>query len=76
MKFDCPLLKKKTFSNEKNKQSRSFKKKALHVTWDDSESSSDDEGENNEVSNVCFMSSEDKVCTISELSREELEENL
>ena len=76
MKFDCPLIKKKTFSNDKNKQARSYKKKALHVTWDDSENSSDEDEESNEVSNVCFMSSEDKVWTIFELSREELEDNL
>ena len=76
MKFDCPLLKKKGYSNDKNKQPKQFKKKALHATWDDSKSSSDDEGEQNEVSNICFMANEDKVCDFSELTREELEENL
>ena len=76
MKFDCPLLNKKTFSSDKNKQRRFNNKKALHVTWDDSETSSDEDEDCNEVSNVCFMTSEDKVCSISELSREELEDNL
>jgi hypothetical protein len=41
MKFNCPLLEKKSYENIK--QRKSFKKKALHATWDDSDSSSDEE---------------------------------
>ena len=69
MKFYCPLLKKK---NENYKQRRSFKKKALHVTWDNSDSSSDDEEEQNEVSYMCFLAHDNEVCEIYELTHEEL----
>jgi FtsZ-binding cell division protein ZapB len=74
MKYDCPLLKKKSFNNDKER--KSFKKKALHVTWDDSDSASNDEECQNEVSNMCFMAHETEVYDFYELTREELEENI
>ena len=68
MKFDCPLLKKKSYENDK--QRKSFKKKALHVTWDDSDSSSDEEEGQVELANMCFMAHDHEVCDIYDLTLE------
>ncbi|GAV65386.1 UBN2 domain-containing protein, partial [Cephalotus follicularis] len=53
---DCPKLKKKK-----------DKKKAMIATWRDSEDSSSDEDENEEIANIAFMAMEDddEVCSSS-----------
>ena len=51
IKAECPLLK---YKNKK------VKKKAMVATWSDSEISSDEEEEEKEVANLCFMAWENK----------------
>jgi hypothetical protein len=53
IKKDCPLLKFKPKDQFK-------KKKAFQACWDDSDSSSDEES-NEEVANMCFVAQEDSV---------------
>ena len=52
-KSDCPRL---------NKEGKKFKRKALKVTWDDSEGSeSEQEESENEMANFCLMAKGDEV---------------
>ncbi|GAV80483.1 UBN2 domain-containing protein, partial [Cephalotus follicularis] len=48
---ECPKLKKKKDN---------FKKKAMIATWSDSDDSSSDDKENEEVANIAFMAMEDE----------------
>ncbi|GAV87766.1 UBN2 domain-containing protein [Cephalotus follicularis] len=48
---ECPKLKK---------QKDNFKKKAMIATWSDSDDSSSDDKENEEVANIAFMAMEDE----------------
>ena len=58
IKRDCPLLKLKTFKKDKKQN----KKKALQATWDESDSSSDDEeSSEGENAHMCFMTQADKL---------------
>ena len=70
MKFDCPLLKQKSYENDK--QQKPLKKKALHAIWDDSDSSSDEEEGKTELANMCFMAHDDEVCDLYDLTLKEL----
>lgn len=56
-KSDCPRLKK---------EGKKFKRKALKVTWDDSEGSeSEQEESENEMANFCLMAKEDEVSLLN-----------
>ena len=75
MKFDWPTLKKK--SGEGNKLQRLPKKKAFHATWDDLDSSSDEEEPKegqSKMANMCFMAYDDVVSDLSDLTLDELQE--
>jgi len=63
-KSDCPRLKK---------VGKKFKRKALKVTWDDSEGSeSEQEASDNEMANFCLMAKEDEVSFSNIESNDEL----
>jgi len=63
-KSDCPRLKK---------EGKKFKRKALKVTWDDSEGSeSEQEESDNEMANFCLMAKEDEVSFSNIESNDEL----
>jgi hypothetical protein len=63
-KSDCPRLKK---------EGKKFKRKALKVTWDDSEGSeSEQEESDNEMANFCLMAKEDEVSFSNIKSNDEL----
>ncbi|GAV59383.1 LOW QUALITY PROTEIN: UBN2 domain-containing protein, partial [Cephalotus follicularis] len=75
------LLDKKNFSRKQLKKpdcpklmNNKDKKKAMIATWSDSDDSSSDENENEEISNIAFMAMEDdnEVCS-SSLSYNDLE---
>ena len=68
MKFDCPLLKKKSYENDK--QRKTLKKKAFQATWDDSDLSSDEEEGQTELANMCFMAYDDDVSDLYDLTLE------
>ena len=73
MKFDCPTLKNK--SSEGNKLQRLPKKKAFHATWDDLDSSSDEEEPKegqSEMANMCFVAYDNIVSDSSNLTFDEL----
>ncbi|GAV61276.1 zf-CCHC domain-containing protein/UBN2 domain-containing protein, partial [Cephalotus follicularis] len=57
-KNECPNLKKKAQS--KNKDEYSKKKKPMVATWDDSDPSSSEEESDEEVANIAFMAIEDE----------------
>jgi hypothetical protein len=63
-KSDCPRLKKKI---------KKFKRKALEVTWDDSEGrESEQEKSDNEMANFCLMAKKDEVSFSNIESNDEL----
>jgi hypothetical protein len=63
-KSDCPRLKKEI---------KKFKRKALKVTWDDSEGSeSEQEESDNDMANFCLMAKEDEVSFSNIESNDEL----
>ena len=63
LKRDCPLLKLKTFKKVK----KQTKKKAHQATWDESDSSFDEESSSdNKRANIYFMAQKDAPLSQSE----------
>ena len=72
LKRDCPLLKMNMFK----KQNKPTKKKALQATWDESDSSSDEESSEGENAHMCFMAQDVESCSSPNMEDINMEEFL
>ena len=67
MRYECPLLKMKTFKKDK-RDKRESKKKALQATWDESESTTDEKSSSDgEVAHMCFMAKASGVSSLNNI---------
>ena len=67
VKKDCSLLKMKTLKKDK-RDKRENKKKVIQVTWDESDSTINEESTNDrKVAHMCFLALDNEVSSLSNI---------